>query len=231
LREFSAALLNVSEKKTPILMIDKISQSKLVPVVVIDNVKDALPLAEALLKAGLNVIEVTLRTEAALESMKVIAKEFPDMILGAGTILNPGIIPELIDSGVSFGISPGINPKVIEAADKNNFPMIPGVISPCDIELARSLGLNLLKFFPAEAAGGAAMVKALAAPYGHTGIKFIPTGGINSANMMDYLVIPEVIAIGGSWFVSKALVNNGKFEEITKLTQEALKLTSSLYRA
>ena len=200
--------------------------SRLVPVAVIPELKQALPLAETLLSAGLPHIEITLRTACALEAMKAIRKEFPEMMVGAGTIIDPETIPELVDMGVAFGVSPGLNPQVIERAQSLGFLMIPGVITPGEVERGMALGLKLLKFFPAEAAGGAKMLKALAGPYGHTGVRFVPTGGININNAQQYLDLKVTAAIGGSWFVDQKLVADGAFEKIGNLTREALALTS-----
>ncbi len=201
-----------------------IEKVRVVPVVVIDDEESALPLAEALLSCGLNLIEITLRTEAALKAITAIRGTYPEMLVGAGTILDANIISELVDRGVSFGVSPGLDEKVLEEAQRVNLPLTPGVITPSEIDRARNLGLNLLKFFPAESAGGAKMLKALSGPYGHTGIRFIPTGGINAKNAGDYLSLSTVAAVGGSWFVDKSLVNDRKFEEIVQLTKEALSL-------
>lgn len=202
----------------------RVREKRLVPVAVIYRVEDAVPLMEALLAGGLDVIEVTLRTEAALESMKAIRARFPEALVGAGTILDAEIVPQLVDLGCAFGVSPGLNERVVEAALAANFPMTPGVITPSEVERARSFGLKVLKFFPAEAAGGAKMLKALAGPYGHTGLSFVPTGGINAAKAPDYFALPTVAAVGGSWFVDKKLVNAGNWPEITRLTAEALTL-------
>jgi len=205
-------------------MIDKILSKKIVPVAVIHDSRHAVQIAEALLEAELNVIEVTLRTEAAIESIAAIKKSAPEMIIGAGTLLDYKLIPRLLDIGISFAITPGLNPLVIESAQKHNLLIMPGVITPSEIEQARNSGLELLKFFPAEAAGGAGMLKAFAGPYGHTGLRFIPTGGINESNIRSYLDIECVAAVGGSWFVSDKLVRQEKFDEITRLSREAINL-------
>jgi 2-dehydro-3-deoxyphosphogluconate aldolase/(4S)-4-hydroxy-2-oxoglutarate aldolase len=207
------------------MSLTSLSQTRLVPVAVIPALKDALPLAEALLQAGLPHIEITLRTDCALQAMRSIRAEFPEMTIGAGTILDPAILPELVDMGVAFGVSPGLNPAVVEQAQRLDFQMIPGVITPGEVERGLSMGLKLLKFFPAEAAGGAKMLKALAGPYGHTGVKFVPTGGINAANARAYLDLKVTAAIGGSWFVDQKLVAEGAFDRIRDLTREALRLT------
>lgn len=194
------------------------------PVAVVPSLDKALPLAETLRQAGLNHIEITLRTECALEAMAAIRKEFPDMTVCAGTILSPEIVPQLVDMGIAFGVSPGLNPAVVEKAQSLGFQMMPGVMTPTEIEQALGMGLKVLKFFPAQQAGGAKMLKALEGPYGHTGVKFIPTGGINESRMEDYLDLDITLAIGGSWFVDKMLIAYKDFEQIGKLTREAIKL-------
>ena len=209
-------------------MIEKILQSKLMPVAVIDDVARAVPLAECLLESGINTIEVTLRTETALESIRSIKKQYPEMLVGAGTVLDHQKIPELLDAGISFAITPGLNIRVIESALKSNLLVMPGIMTPSEIELARSYELGVLKFFPAEAAGGAATLKAFAGPYGHTGLKFIPTGGINLSNMSDYLSLSCVAAVGGSWFVSPALLKDGDFRKIKMLSAEAFEKVKKL---
>lgn len=207
--------------------LETIQQKRVVPVAVIDRAEDAVPLAAALIAGGLSLIEVTLRTEAALDSMAAIRNEFPDMIIGAGTILDADILPQLVDLGVSFGVSPGLNEAVVAESQRVGLPLTPGVITPTEVERALGLGLRVLKFFPAGAAGGVGMLKALAGPYGHTGVRFVPTGGVNASNAADYLAIPCVAAVGGSWFVAKDLVNAGDFAAITRLTREALSLASA----
>lgn len=209
------------------MSLKSVSKTRLMPVAVIPSLETALPLANALLEAGLQHIEVTLRTDCALDAMRNIIREFPEMSVGAGTILDPEIIPELVEMGVQFGVSPGLNPAVVSKAQENDFLMIPGVITPGEVERGLSMGLKLLKFFPAEAAGGAKMLKALAGPYGHTGLKFIPTGGINAGNAQSYLDLSVTKAIGGSWFVDQKLVAAEKFNKIKELTEDALKLAES----
>ncbi len=209
------------------MSLESVSKTRLMPVAVIPTLESALPLAEALLEAGLPHIEITLRTPCALDAMAAIRKAYPEMTVGAGTIIDAGVLPKLVDMGVAFGVSPGLNPVVIEKAQSLDFLMIPGVITPGEVERGLSMGLNLLKFFPAEQAGGAGMMKALAGPYGHTGVKFVPTGGINAKNARPYLDLKVTEAIGGSWFVSKDLVQNGEFKKIVELTREALDLTQT----
>lgn len=203
-----------------------IESTRLVPVAVIPDLAGALPLAEALLKADLPHIEITLRTDCALEAIRAIRDEFPEMTVGAGTILDPEILSQLQDLGVAFGVSPGLNPAVIEQAKALQFPMIPGVMTPGEVERALSMDLQLLKFFPAQAAGGAPMLKALGGPYAHTGVRFVPTGGINPANAPEYLALPVTAAIGGSWFVDAKLVKARDFARIQQLAAEARQLTA-----
>jgi len=205
-------------------MSEALFDKRLVPVAVIERKEDAVPLAKALIAGGLNVIEVTLRTPVAMDAMRAIKAEVPEMQVGAGTVIDPAVVPELKELGCSFVVSPGLNPEVVKACQDNGLMITPGVVTPGEVEKGLSLGLKVLKFFPAEAVGGVKMLKALAGPYGHTGVKFIPTGGINAEKAKDYWALPIVAAVGGSWFVDKALVNAGKFDEITRLTQEALKV-------
>jgi 2-dehydro-3-deoxyphosphogluconate aldolase/(4S)-4-hydroxy-2-oxoglutarate aldolase len=195
---------------------------RIVPVVVLDKAEWAAPLAEALLKAGLDVMEITFRTAAAEAAIRDIAKRFPAMFVGAGTLLTTEQVQRAAGAGAKFGVAPGLNPKIVQAAAQAKLPMVPGVMTPTELEAAMDLGCRTLKFFPAEAAGGVKMLKALIGPYGHTGVKFVPTGGIDAKNMRDYLAIPAVAAIGGSWMVEKKLIAEAKWTEIESLTREAL---------
>jgi 2-dehydro-3-deoxyphosphogluconate aldolase/(4S)-4-hydroxy-2-oxoglutarate aldolase len=210
-------------------MIDRILAKRIVPVIVLDHVESAEPLAEALLAGGLDIMEITFRTAAAEESIRRIAARFPEILLGAGTLLETEQVQRAKDAGATFGLAPGLNPNIIAKAKEIGLQFSPGVMTPSDVELALSLGCKLLKFFPAEAAGGTNMLKSLAGPYGHTGVKFVPTGGITSANLANYLKLPVVAAIGGSWMVDKQLVNDGKWSEITRLTKEALEAAAAAH--
>ncbi|MCW1915573.1 bifunctional 4-hydroxy-2-oxoglutarate aldolase/2-dehydro-3-deoxy-phosphogluconate aldolase [Luteolibacter sp. GHJ8] len=203
-------------------MIERILAKRIVPVVVLDSPESAEPLAEALLEGGLDIMEITFRTAAAEESIRRIAARFPEILLGAGTLLDDDQVSRAKEAGAVFGLAPGLNPRTVRKAADLGLQFSPGVMSPSEVEAALSLGCKLLKFFPAEAAGGTAMLKSLAGPYGHTGVKFIPTGGVTSSNLADYLKVPVVAAIGGSWMVDKQLVNGGHWQEITRLTREAL---------
>jgi 2-dehydro-3-deoxyphosphogluconate aldolase / (4S)-4-hydroxy-2-oxoglutarate aldolase len=203
-------------------MIQRILAKRIVPVVVLDSAESAEPLAEALLAGGLDIMEITFRTAAAEESIRRIAKRFPEILLGAGTLLEKDQVRRAKDAGAVFGLAPGLNPSIIEAAEECDLQFSPGVMTPSNVETALALNCKLLKFFPAEVAGGVEMLKALAGPYGHTGVKFIPTGGITSGNLTAYLKLPVVAAIGGSWMVDKKLVHEGNWAEITRITREAL---------
>jgi 2-dehydro-3-deoxyphosphogluconate aldolase/(4S)-4-hydroxy-2-oxoglutarate aldolase len=203
-------------------MIDRILAKRIVPVVVLDSAESAEPLAEALLAGGLDIMEITFRTAAAEESIKRISARFPEILVGAGTLLEKEQVLRARGAGAVFGLAPGLNPQTVATAREAGLQFSPGVMTPGEVEQALALGCKLLKFFPAEAAGGVAMLKSLAGPYAHTGVKFIPTGGVTSANLSTYLKLPVVAAIGGSWMVDKALVNSGNWAEITRLTKEAL---------
>ena len=208
-------------------IISRILSKRIVPVVVLDSAESAEPLAEALLAGGLDIMEITFRTPAAAESIRRIAARFPEVLLGAGTLLEPDQVRRAKDAGAVFGLAPGLNPEIVVAAEDAGLQFSPGVMTPSEVEQALALGCKLLKFFPAEAAGGVAMLKALAGPYAHTGVKFIPTGGVSRENLTAYLKLPVVAAIGGSWMVDKQLVNDGKWNEITRLTREALEAAAA----
>lgn len=210
------------------MIIDRILAKRIVPVVVLDSADHAEPLAEALLAGGLDIMEITFRTAAAEESIRRIAARFPEILLGAGTLLEKEQVVRARNAGAVFGLAPGLNPEIVAAAREAGLEFSPGVMTPSEVEQALSLGCRLLKFFPAEAAGGVGMLKALAGPYAHTGVKFTPTGGITSENLASYLKLPVVAAIGGSWMVDKALVNVGRWDEITRLTREALKAAAAV---
>lgn len=194
----------------------------IVPVVRIERAADALPLGKALLAGGLPLAEITFRTAAAEEVIRTLTEGMPELIVGAGTVLTTGQAQKAILAGARFIVSPGFNPKVVSFCREQGVPVIPGVNSPTQIEAAMECGLGVMKFFPAEESGGAAFLKAVAAPY--EGIKFIPTGGINPANLVSYLSLTNVTACGGSWMVKGDLISAGKFEEVTRLTAEAVRI-------
>ena len=202
-------------------VLEQISKIGIVPVVVLDDAKDAKPLAEALVKGGLPCAEVTFRTAAAEESIKIMSEAFPEMLVGAGTVLTTEQVDRAVNAGAKFIVSPGLNPKVVKYCIDKGVPVTPGTANPSDVEAAIELGLDVVKFFPAEAAGGLNMIKSMAAPY--TQMKFMPTGGINAKNICEYLAFDKIIACGGSWMVKKDLVAEGKFDEIQALTEEAVR--------
>lgn len=199
-----------------------IAPHRLLPVIALEDRADAAPLAEALVAGGLPVTEVTFRTAAAVDSIRAMAAR-GDMIVGAGTVLTVDQVKQAVDAGATFMVSPGCNPKVVEYCVANGIAITPGVATPTDIELALSLGVSTLKFFPAEALGGVGMLRALAAPYRM--VKFIPTGGVTAANLPDYLALPCVVACGGSWMVTPRLIAAGDFGRIAELTREAVLLS------
>lgn len=200
---------------------------RLICVAVIDRPGDAVPLAEALLAGGLNVIEVTFRTAGAADSIARIRKSVPQIFVGAGTLLTPDNVKQAVDSGAQFGVSPGLSENVSRAAQENKLPLFPGVITPTEVMRALELGWKNLKFFPAETFGGVNALKALSGPFGHTGVKFIPTGGINAATLPNYLALPQVAAIGGSWMAERKLVAEKAWSKITELTAQAMKIIST----
>ena len=202
-------------------------KQRLLCITSVDRVEDAVPLAEALLAGGLSVMEITFRTAAAAESIQRIRQKVPQMSIGAGTLLSPEQVQRAIDVGAQFGVSPGLNETVLAAASKHQMPFFPGVMTPTEVDRALNLGWKHLKFFPAEPAGGAAMLKALAAPFAHTGVKFIPTGSINAVKLPDYLALPQVAAIGGSWMAERKLVADKQWAKITALTAEAIKIIAA----
>jgi len=192
----------------------------------IDKAEDAVPLARALLAGGLNVMEITFRTTAAAESIRRIRQEVPQMAIGAGTLLTAEQVQQAAAVEAQFGVSPGLNETVLAAANKIQMPFFPGVMTPTEVDRALNLGFQRLKFFPAEPAGGVAMLKSLAGPFAHTGVKFLPTGGINAATLANYLALPQVAAVGGSWMAERKLVAEKTWSKITAITVEALKVVA-----
>jgi 2-dehydro-3-deoxyphosphogluconate aldolase/(4S)-4-hydroxy-2-oxoglutarate aldolase len=207
---------------------ERISKVRIVPVVVIDRAEDAIPLAESLLASGLNVMEITFRTPAAEQSIRNVRQAFPKMLVGAGTVLDTDQLQQAIDAGAQFAVAPGLNETVIKKSHLLKLPFVPGVMTPSDVEHGLALGCKLQKFFPAEVAGGVKMLKALAGPYAHTGIKFIPLGGVNADNARAYLALPIVAAIGGSWMVERKLIAEKNWSAIRALTAETVELVAAV---
>ena len=204
----------------------RLLERRLVPVVVIDDASRAVDLAQTLLSAGLGVIEITFRTAAAEDSIRQIAKQCPKMLVGAGTLLDSDQVKKAADAGAQFGLAPGLDEKVVLAAQKAKLTFVPGIITPSEIQKGLSLGCSIQKFFPAEQAGGATYLKALEGPYGHTGVRFIPTGGLQLNNIAPYLALKSVAALGGSWFVDKKYIQAAEWETIARLTKEAIQITT-----
>lgn len=207
-------------------VLEQFAKYGVVPVVVLDDAKDALPLADALLEGGLPLAEVTFRTDAAEESIRQMTSQHPEMLIGAGTVLSAEQANRAVSAGAKFIVSPGTNPEVVEFCLDNNIPVTPGVCTPSEVEAGLGFGLDVLKFFPAEQAGGVAFIKAISAPYRN--VKFMPTGGISPSNLKDYLACPAVLACGGSWMVKGQLIKDGNFAEITRLCREARSLVKEI---
>ena len=201
-----------------------LAEHRIVPVIAIDHVEAALPLADALLAGGLPIVEITFRTAVAAEVIQLLSRERPQLLVGAGTVLDPHTVDAAIDAGARFALAPGCLPATLAHAKARGLPFIPGVQTPTEVETARSLGCSLMKFFPAEAAGGLPMLEAIYAPYRHTGIQFIPTGGISPSNLQAYLQSPAVAAVGGTWLARPADLHAGCYAEITARVREALAL-------
>ena len=201
-------------------VVKQLSLIGIVPVIKIDDAKDAAPLAKALIEGGLPCAEVTFRTAAAKEAIAIIAKEYPDMIVGAGTVLTKAQVDDAIEAGAKFIVSPGFNPEIVKYCQQKGCPIVPGINNPSGIEAALELGLKTVKFFPAEQSGGIEMIKAMSAPYG--GVTFMPTGGVNPKNVNDYLAFPKILCCGGSWMVKSDMIAAGDFDGIKKLVREAV---------
>lgn len=207
-------------------IIEKVAQTGIIPVIKIDDTKNAVPLAGALRAGGLNCAEITFRTAAAEEAIRKIHLEYPDMLILAGTVLTTEQADKAVVAGASGIVSPGFNPQVVKHCLDKGYPVLPGVCTPTEVEAAMSLGLKFLKFFPAEEAGGVRMIKALSAPY--TMVKFMPTGGISPANVADYLSCKAVFACGGSWIAPSQKIEEGKFNEIETLASGTVSLLKEI---
>ncbi|MGL2501173.1 bifunctional 4-hydroxy-2-oxoglutarate aldolase/2-dehydro-3-deoxy-phosphogluconate aldolase [Helicobacter pylori] len=203
-------------------IIEVLQISPIVPVVVIEDIKDAVPLVQSLIEGGIPIIEVTLRSSCALEAIELIAKNVPKMRVGAGTILNPTQLEQAQNRGAEFLISPGLTIKLLEHAKKKDMPLIPGVSSSSEVMQALELGYNALKFFPAEYCGGVKLLNAFNGPF--KGVKFCPTGGISADNMRSYLNLENVLCVGGSWLTPKNLIQNKEWDKITEICKRALAL-------
>ena len=209
-------------------MLEKLRKHGVVPVIAVDTPEDGLKLCEALLKGGLPVAEITFRTAAAAETIKAASTHFPELILGAGTVLTTDQLKQAVDAGAKFAVAPGCNPRIIEAAQQAGLFFAPGICTPSDIERALELGCKLLKFFPAEASGGVKMLKALIGPYGHTGVQFCPTGGVTTQNLADYLALPQVAFAGGTWIATKDAIKAKDWAKIEQAARDAVAIVKSI---
>jgi len=207
---------------------DKLRELAVVPVVKLQSADTALDVADALIRGGLPCAEITFRTDAAAESIRLISEARPDFTVGAGTVLTPAQADAAKEAGAVFAVSPGFNPRVVSRCVEIGLPIIPGVCTPTEVEAAMEMGLEYLKFFPAEAAGGVKMLKALAGPYAH--LRFMPTGGVTTGNLADYLSCPNVFACGGTWIVPSKELSEGRFDKIEELAREAAELAGRIKR-
>ncbi|UMM05177.1 bifunctional 4-hydroxy-2-oxoglutarate aldolase/2-dehydro-3-deoxy-phosphogluconate aldolase [Vibrio campbellii] len=203
---------------------EQLKALKVIPVIAIDKAEDIIPLGKVLAENGLPAAEITFRSAAAAEAIRLLRETQPDMLIGAGTVLNREQAIAAKEAGATFIVSPGFNPNTVKACQEIGIDIVPGLNNPSTVEAALEMGLTTLKFFPAEASGGINMVKSLLAPY--TDIELMPTGGINPANIKDYLAIPRVLACGGTWMVDKKLIETGNWEELARLTREAVALVN-----
>ncbi|HCE5102594.1 bifunctional 4-hydroxy-2-oxoglutarate aldolase/2-dehydro-3-deoxy-phosphogluconate aldolase [Vibrio parahaemolyticus] len=203
---------------------EQLKALKVIPVIAIDKAEDIIPLGKVLAENGLPAAEITFRSAAAVEAIRLLRENQPDMLIGAGTVLNREQAIAAKEAGATFIVSPGFNPNTVKACQEIGIDIVPGVNNPSTVEAALEMGLTTLKFFPAEASGGINMVKSLLAPY--TDIELMPTGGINPANIKDYLAVPRVLACGGTWMVDKKLIEAGNWEELARLTREAVALVN-----
>ncbi len=207
-------------------MNERIASYGVVPVVVLEDVNDALPLARALVNGGLAVAEVTFRTAAAKESIRIMSEAYPDMLVGAGTVLTVKQVDEAVEAGAKFIVSPGFDPEVVDYCLSKDIPIYPGTVTPSEVSQAVKRGLNVCKFFPAEQYGGVSTIKALSAPFNM--VKFMPTGGVNANNLKEYLSCDKIVACGGSWMVKADLIKAHDFDKIELLTKEAVALVKEI---
>ena len=209
----------------------RVRECPIIAVLIIENREDGVPLAKALLDGGITTMELTLRTPAAIGALRDIRSKVPEMLAGVGTVIHPHQVAEAQSAGAAFGVSPGVNRRVLEAAIASAFPFAPGICTPSDIEVALEHGYHLMKFFPAEPSGGLPYLKAMAAPYMHLGLDFIPLGGLNADNFTTYLAEKFVPAIGGSWLAPKDAVAKGDWKRITKIASDAVEAAASAKKA
>ncbi|WP_018651679.1 bifunctional 4-hydroxy-2-oxoglutarate aldolase/2-dehydro-3-deoxy-phosphogluconate aldolase [Actinobacillus capsulatus] len=211
-------------KYTTTQIIEKLRQLKVVPVIAVEQAEDILPLVKTLSENGLPVAEITFRSAAAEEAIRLVRQHYPEVLIAAGTVLTAEQVVKAKNAGADFVVTPGLNPTIVKLCQDLDFPITPGVNNPMSIEAALALGIEAVKFFPAEASGGVKMIKALLGPYGN--LQIMPTGGISPSNIKEYLAIPNIVACGGSWFVEKSLIQAKNWDEIGKLVKEVIQLTA-----
>jgi len=209
-------------------VVEKLGAIRIVPVLVLNDEVSGLKMCELLVECGLPAAEITFRTTAAAGVIAAAAKRFPELYLGAGTVLNTADLKRAFDAGAKFAVAPGFNPNVVKAAVDNGFAFAPGICTPSEIEQAHDLGCTFLKFFPAEAAGGVPMLKSLIAPYKHLGVRFMPTGGVTTANVQSYLALKEVVAVGGTWLGKSAEIEAGNWDGIRAAVKAAVEIKNNL---
>jgi 2-dehydro-3-deoxyphosphogluconate aldolase/(4S)-4-hydroxy-2-oxoglutarate aldolase len=207
---------------------NKMYRSGVIPVLVIDEVNDAVPLARALLDGGVDIMELTLRTPAAMDALAEIKNQVPEMTVGIGTVLTSDQVRQITKLGAAFGVAPGLNPNVVKTAQTEGLPFSPGIVTPTDIECAIELGCNVLKYFPAEPAGGLRYLKSMANPYNHLGIKYVPLGGLNQDNFKAYLEFPSILAVGGSWIAKRDVIQKNDWKTITENASQASQVVKKL---
>jgi 2-dehydro-3-deoxyphosphogluconate aldolase/(4S)-4-hydroxy-2-oxoglutarate aldolase len=213
------------------VLMEKMEKCGVIPVIAIESPAMAVPLADALMKGGLPVAEVTFRTEAAGETIQILKKERPELLLGAGTILSVADLLRAKEYGAQFGVAPGFNPEIVRKAQEISFPFFPGVMTPTEIEKGLSMGIKCMKYFPSEASGGVKMLKAVSSPFAHLGVRFIPTGGVNMGNLADYLQQRFVLAVGGTWIATKDMISGKKWDAIRENAQAAKDRVSEIRSA
>jgi 2-dehydro-3-deoxyphosphogluconate aldolase/(4S)-4-hydroxy-2-oxoglutarate aldolase len=216
------------QSQFPTEILERIEQSGVIAVLVVDNVEHGPALAKALLDGGVNAMELTLRTPAAIDALRAIRRDVPDMLAGIGTILTPDQVEQVVDAGAAFGVAPGFNRRVVQRAQTLELPFAPGVATPSEVEAAVELGCRELKFFPAEPSGGTTYLSSMNAPYAHLGLRFIPLGGLNAENMDSYLAHPAVLAIGGSWIAPRKLIQQEDWSAISEKAAQARRVIDRL---
>ena len=219
-------LKSLSKEEVPVSIVETLGRAGIIPVIVIEKEEQAVPLAKALVRGGLPVLEVTFRTKAAPAAIAAIRREVPEAVVGAGTLLTPQMVKDAKTAGAVFGVAPGFDPVVVAAARAEGLPMCPGIATASELSQALTAGCGMVKFFPAEAAGGVKMIKNLLGAFRFTGIKFMPTGGVNPSNVADYLAVPEVVCCGGTWIVPKDALAAGDWAAIEKLAADAAELVT-----